>query len=466
MNAGNTVKRLLKPFIPSKVLHLKRSVGIVRSLYKKFDFGDYVPTQEDMHRISLIQRTYKKIAVLQMPCRNIGGMGLMYQWLCEHRASDTLYLFYREHFDHSKKIPNAFLEKLICRDLVDMEENLPFWLRVLKMCFWKVESLDFGDAYRSGIGISRQFYAGKGAYRYDTDSRQTGCFSFTEQEIREGNEILDQLKVAPAGYVCLFARDATYYNQFYDDQFLGETKWANELTARYRDSDIASFQFAAAYLQSSGMRCVRMGEAVSSRGTLAHIVDYTNERRSAFGDVYVFSHARFFLGDPSGVFVFPLLAKKPMAFTNVSSFFSAGDSQTEGTLMIYKKFYHPLDDTYLTLREILAVHLQLIQEHRGENLTLCFWRWLSDHGYIAIPNSETEIKELAEEMIQVLDQNVHYTEEEITLKYKYKNIMHEYLIKDEFLAVCAEIGAKWIKKNSWFLESQSSVSLSGKGISA
>ncbi|EEQ47634.1 hypothetical protein [Selenomonas flueggei] len=121
--------------------------------------------------------------------------------------------------------------------------------------------------------------------------------------------------------------------------------------------------------------------------------------------------------------------------------------------MICKKFYHPLDDTYLTLREILAVHLQLIQEHRGENLTLCFWRWLSDHGYIAIPNSETEIKELAEEMIHILDRNVSYTDEEMALKRKYKSIMCEYIVKDDFLAVCAEIGAKWITKNAWFLES-------------
>ena len=114
--------------------------------------------------------------------------------------------------------------------------------------------------------------------------------------------------------------------------------------------------------------------------------------------------------------------------------------------MIYKKFYHPLDDTYLTLREILEVHVRLIQGHREDNLTLSFWKWLSDHGYIAISNSETEIKELAEEMIQILDQDVHYTDEELTLKNKYKSIMHEYIIKDEFLAACAEIGAKWIKK--------------------
>ena len=140
MNVRNTVKSLLKSVVPEKVVRLKRCIGIVRSLHKRFDSAGYVPTQEDMNQMALIRRTYKKIAVLQMPCRNIGGMGLMYQWLCEHRASDTLYLFYREHFDHSKKIPNVFLEKLICRDLVDMEENLSFWLRVLKMCFWKVES--------------------------------------------------------------------------------------------------------------------------------------------------------------------------------------------------------------------------------------------------------------------------------------------------------------------------------------
>ena len=465
MNVRNTVKSLLKSVVPENVLRLKRCIGIVRSLHKRFDSAGYVPTQEDMNQMALIRRTYKKIAVLQMPCRNIGGMGLMYQWLCEHRASDTLYLFYREHFDHSKKIPNAFLEKLICRDLVDMEENLPFWLRVLKMCFWKVESLDFGDAYRSGIGISRQFYAGKGAYRYDADSRQTGYFSFTEQEIREGNEILDQLKVAPADYVCLFARDATYYNQFYDERFLDETKWANELTARYRDSDIERFQSVAAYLHGRGLSCVRMGAAVSKRDPLAHMADYTNEKRSDFGDVYVFSNAKFFLGDASGIFVFPLLARKPIAFTNVSSFFSAGDSQTEGTLMIYKKFYHPSNDRYLTLREILEIHVRLLQEHREENLTLCFWKWLSENGYIAISNSEAEINELAEEMLHILDRNVSYTDEEMALKRKYKSIMYEYIVKDEFLAVCAEIGAKWIAKNAWFLESASSEHLSGERVS-
>ena len=452
MSVVNTVKRFLKPFIPTSILRLKKGIRVVRSLYEKFDSDGYIPTQADLAQMALIKRTYKKIVVLQMPCRNIGGMGLMYQWLCEHREPDALYLFYREHFDHSKKNPNAFLEKFICRDLVDMEENPPFWLRVLKMCFWKIGSLDFGDAYHSGIHISRQFYAGEGVYRYDTDSRQTGHFSFTEQEVREGDAILDQIKVAPGNYVCLFARDATYYNQFYDERFLDETRWANELMARYRDSDIESFQSAADYLHQSGFPCIRMGAAVSKRDTLAHMADYTNEQRSDFGDVYVFSHAKFFFGDASGIFVFPLLAKKPIAFTNVSSFFSVGDSQTEGTLMIYKKFYHPLDDRYLTLREILEAHVRLLQGHRGENLTVSFWRWLSENGYIAISNSETEIKELAEEMLQILDQDVHYTDEELTLKNKYKSIMYEYIMKDEFLAVCAEIGAKWITKNSWFLE--------------
>lgn len=452
MSVWSTVKQFLSPFIPTSILRLKRGSRIVRSLHKKFDSDGYMPTQEDLDQMALLKQTYKKIAVLQMPCRNIGGMGLMYQWICEHREPDTLYLFYREHFDYSKKSPNVFLEKIICRDLVDMEENPPFWLRVLKICFWKVGSLDFGDAYRSGIHISRQFYAGEGMYQYDADSRQTGYFSFTEQEVHEGNAILDQIKVTPGNYVCLFARDATYYNQFYDERFLDETRWVHELMARYRDSDIESFQSAADYLTRSGFPCIRMGEAVSKRDTLAHMTDYTNEERSDFGDVYVFSHAKFFLGDPSGIFVFPLLAKKPMAFTNVTSFLSVGDSQTEGTLMIYKKFYRPADGTYLTLREILELHVRLIEEHRGEHLIACFWRWLSENGYIAVSNSETEIRELAEEMLQILDQDVHYTDEELVLKHKYKSMMHEYIVQDEFLAVCAEIGAKWITQNSWFLE--------------
>ena len=93
-----------------------------------------------------------------------------------------------------------------------------------------------------------------------------------------------------------------------------------------------------------------------------------------------------------------------------------------------------------------------MQEHRGNHLILCFWEWLSDHEYVAISNSETEIQELAEEMLQILDQDVHYTDEELALKHKYKSMMHEYIVQDEFLAVCAEIGAKWITQNSWFLE--------------
>ena len=235
--------------------------------------------------------------------------------------------------------------------------------------------------------------------------------------------------------------------------------------ARYRDSDIERFQSVAAYLHGRGLSCVRMGAAVSKRDPLAHMADYTNEKRSDFGDVYVFSNAKFFLGDASGIFVFPLLARKPIAFTNVSSFFSAGDSQTEGTLMIYKKFYHPSNDRYLTLREILEIHVRLLQEHREENLTLCFWKWLSENGYIAISNSEAEINELAEEMLHILDRNVSYTDEEMALKRKYKSIMYEYIVKDEFLAVCAEIGAKWIAKNAWFLESASSEHLSGGSVS-
>ena len=133
--------------------------------------------------------------------------------------------------------------------------------------------------------------------------------------------------------------------------------------------------------------------------------------------------------------------------------------------MIYKKFYHPSNDRYLTLREILEIHVRLLQEHREENLTLCFWKWLSENGYIAISNSEAEINELAEEMLHILDRNVSYTDEEMALKRKYKSIMYEYIVKDEFLAVCAEIGAKWIAKNAWFLESAYSEHLSGERVS-
>lgn len=60
MNAGNTVKKLLKPFVPENVLRLKRCIGIVRSLHKRFDSTGYVPTQEDMNQMALIRRTYKK----------------------------------------------------------------------------------------------------------------------------------------------------------------------------------------------------------------------------------------------------------------------------------------------------------------------------------------------------------------------------------------------------------------------
>ena len=452
MSTGSLVKRVLKPLIPAPVLRMRRHIWVVCSLYRRFGPVDDVPKKKDLERMASIRRTYKKIMVLQMPWRNIGGMGLMYQWLCEHREPDTLYLFYREYFAHSRKCPNTFLETLICRDLIDMEENPLFWLRVLKSCFWKVDLLDFSVSYRDGICISREFYGGEREYRYDGDGRRTGYFSFTDEDVHAGDVILDRLKVEKGHYVCIFARDAAYYNQFYDKQFTEDAKWSNELMERYRDADIDSFQAAAAYLSSCGLSCVRMGEIVSRRDKFAHIADYTNEQRSAFGDVYVFAHAKFFLGDPSGIFVFPLLAKKPMAFTNVSSFFSAGDSQTEGTLMIYKKFYRPADGTYLTLREILELHIHLMQEHRGNHLILCFWDWLSDHEYVAISNSETEIQELAEEMLQILDHSVHYTEEEIELKRRYKDIMHEYIVKDEFLSVCAEIGAKWIVKNAWFLE--------------
>lgn len=449
------LKQIIKPIIPEKILALRRknkTITLLCGLLHVSDFDAYVPSEQELDWIKGIKDTYKKIYIVSVPWRNIGGMGLMFQWFCVHREAGALYLFYREKFNHSTKCPNDFLETIISRNMLDMEKNPQLYIHLYKTCFEICELLDFGVSYRNGVEISRQFFSDRHCYLYDKNSNLTGYFTFEDDEEKEGKDLLANLGIESGKYVCIFARDSEYYNGFYDKTFNKQVKWANDLMSTYRDADIDTFQVAASFLKGKGLSSVRMGAIATSKKFLENVIDYTNEARTDFGDVYVFSHCKFFLGDPSGIFVFSLLAKKPIAFTNCSAFFNHGDSQTEGTLAIYKMFYNSDKEKWLTLREILELHVKLVKEKPGENLQLIFWKWLSENGYVAVNNSETDISELAEEMLNIVDNNISYTEEEMTLKKKYKEIMYEYIIKDEFLSICADVGAKWIVKNKWFLE--------------
>ncbi len=449
------LKQIIKPIVPKKVLALRRrnkTIKVLCGLLHVLDFDTYILSEQELDWIKGIKDAYKKIYIVSVPWRNIGGMGLMFQWFCVHREKGALYLFYREKFNHSTKCPNDFLGAIIGRNMLYMEENPKLYIHLCKTCFEICELLDFGVSYRNGIEISRQFFSDRHCYLYDKNSNLTGYFTFEDDEEKKGKALLAKLGIKSGKYVCIFARDSEYYNRFYDKTFNEQIKWANDLMSTYRDADIDTFQVASAFLKRSGLNSVRMGAIATPKSCLENIIDYTNEARTDFGDVYVFSHCKFFLGDPSGVFIFPLLAKKPIAFTNCSAFFNHGDSQTEGTLAIYKIFYNPTKDKWLTLREILELHVKLVKEKPKENLQLIFWKWLAENGYVAVNNSETDISELTEEMLNVVDNNISYTDEEMILKKRYKEIVYEYIVKDDFLSLCADVGAKWIVKNKWFLE--------------
>jgi len=173
--------------------------------------------------------------------------------------------------------------------------------------------------------------------------------AFTAEEEQRGHALLASMGIEPGSpFVCFHARDARYLETVQKDQAGG---WRYH---DYRDCQIENYLPSANFLAAQGIVAIRMGHLVQStlpNPRSARIIDYANDCRSDFGDVYLPARCKFFLGNTAGLCLLPSVFKRPCAAAN-----SIGHIPLlESDLFIVKKLWHIADRRFLRFGEVIEL---------------------------------------------------------------------------------------------------------------
>lgn len=204
----------------------------------------------------------------------------------------------------------------------------------------------------------------------------------TEGQRATGEQTLEALGVPKgAWYVCLHVREGGYSP-------------GDEYMHAHRNADVASYKSAVQRIADQGGWVIRMGDATMK--PLApegwpNTVDYAlSDVKSAAGDVFLCATARFFLGTTSGLNMVATAFGVPCVCTNMIPH-GAGIGQSPHDIAICKMLRRR-DGTLLSFAEIFGSEISL---YRLADL-------YSEAGLKVIDNSETEIRDVTQEMLDAL----------------------------------------------------------------
>lgn len=206
--------------------------------------------------------------------------------------------------------------------------------------------------------------------------------SFTSEEEKLGKEGLRSMGINPGDeFICFHSRDSKYlYSEF------------NNLDYSYhdfRDSSIQNYVLAAESIVNKGYFAIRMG-AITGKELVTKedkIIDYVNEYRTEFMDIYLLANCIFFLGTCSGPSALATIFRRPFACANATPFL--GMSLYRNTdIYIPKNYWLISENRLMTFNEIISSGAA---SFFSTNLFI-------DAGIKLIDNTPDEISELAIEM--------------------------------------------------------------------
>lgn len=159
---------------------------------------------------------------------------------------------------------------------------------------------------------------------------------FLPEEHTAGKKLLDELGIYDNPYVCMHNRTSDYLSEKFPT--------SNFNYHNYRDCSIENYMMAADWLTTQGIYVVRVGQVASDPMITDNpmIIDYTNDNRTDFGDIYLPAHCKFFLGNTSGIYLISTLFGVKTACANIVPFDIT--SLLAGDLFIYKNIDIPLEE--------------------------------------------------------------------------------------------------------------------------
>ena len=267
--------------------------------------------------------------------------------------------------------------------------------------------------------------------------------SFNAEEELMGNFFLNDFGL-PAGakFVCFTIRDSAYLDRYIAKENINRWKYHN-----FRDGDIDKYVLAAEELAKRGYYVFRMGVKVLKPFKSANpkIIDYANSKmRSDFMDIYLGAKCNFCISTDTGIDQIPRIFQKPIAYIFVPLGYPYVCNKNN--LLITKHHIHKEKNKKLNLSEIFS-----------QNLSLCFNSEEFELNKIELQeNSPNEIRDLAIEMDERLNDNWNETNEDKLLQKKFWSLFNENMKKLNLKKpihgkIKARFGAKYLRENQDFI---------------
>ncbi len=195
-----------------------------------------------------------------------------------------------------------------------------------------------------------------------------------------------------------------------------DSEYHPEQDLDFRDSSVDELIKALDYLGSNGFNTFRMGSLQKSINTKIFpkgVVNYTDEFRTEFMDVYLIDKSDFFIGSTSGLWGIPYLFNTPQVNLNHIPFHDSTFGKND--IWLPKKLWLSKEKRFMNFNEILSVP-------RIKMLSGNFYR---DNQIEVIDNTSDEILDAVIEMRNKIDGNLIYTEDDNYYWKKLKNMFLE-----------------------------------------
>lgn len=329
-------------------------------------------------------------------------IGLLYHARIGHLAINTEIFLRRRSVEGERdfyiflcgKPANNQLLKMIKRRVLVIEN------RACPLIYWAIKTLN----NQSSIWVDIPYRTNE---FYELNEIRPQLY-FTDNEESKGQELLSKMGIEPESeFVCFFARDQSYLNVKHD--YKQPQEWAYH---SHRDCDILNYLPAAEYLASKGIYAVRMGHVVEKslpQGS-DRVIDYSSLYRTDFGDIYLLSKCKFFLGSNSGISALAHIFNIPYANANLVPM---GHVPLGGSdIFMPKLFYYNREQRYLTFREIIGKGIgEIVRAEEYVSLDI-----------EVRENSSDLILEITKEMLARIEETWETTETDESLQNKFKNI--------------------------------------------
>jgi putative glycosyltransferase (TIGR04372 family) len=206
----------------------------------------------------------------------------------------------------------------------------------------------------------------------------------------------------------------------------------------YRDADIATYLPAAAVVIEKGGSVIRMGDKTMQTISEAEgIKDYVHsDIHSDWMDIFCFSQAKFVIGTTSGAFDAACAFGVPGALTNWAPM--GHGPYTRRDIWIPKLYWSVAEQRYLTFQESLSMPMRMFG--RTEQY--------EEAGFQLIDNTPEEISDLVSEMLERLDGDISYSQEDEELQARFKT----FLASEPMYATTARVGRAFLHKYAALLE--------------